>query len=207
MQELGILPHFAGIAIHDGWPSYYHFEGLHGLCNAHYLRELLFVFESTGQAWARDMMHLLSEIKHAVEASARGMLECATAAAYRHRYRRLIAQGKRVNPEMRDDPKRKDKRGGIKQSHACNLLRRLERYEEDVLRFMTHPLVPFENNLAECDIRMMKVKQKVSGCFRTLDRAKAFCAIRSYLATLRKQSKDLMAGLTEIFATSLSAAI
>ncbi|MET0963123.1 MAG: IS66 family transposase [Noviherbaspirillum sp.] len=206
MQKIGILSQFKGVAVHDGWPSYANFEGLHALCNAHHLRDLIFVFESTEQQWARSMMTLLCEIKAAVDASATGMLSPANAAPYWARYRSLVAQGQSENPPILTDPTREHKKGGIKQSLAHNLLKRLDRDAEDVLRFMTHPLVPFDNNTAERDIRMPKLKHKISGCFRSLEGAQAYCCIRSYLATLRKQSRDIMAALTTVFAGNMPAA-
>lgn len=206
MEAIGILPQFKGVAVHDGWPSYSRFDVVHGLCNAHHLRDLLFVFESTEQQWARSMMSLLCEIKAAVDACPAGMLSPDNAAPYRDRYNLLVAQGQKDNPARLTDPTRNHKYGGIKQSLAHNLLKRLDRDAEDVLRFMTHPLVPFENNIAERDIRMPKLKQKVSGCFRSFEGANAFCCIRSYLATLNKQSRNIMTALTTVFTGYMPAA-
>jgi transposase len=201
LEALNLLPRFKGVAVHDGWPSYYRFDVIHALCNAHHLRELEFVVDSTGQQWAQDMIGLLVEINQAVDASAGAALTKDRAAAYRRRYRRLLRQGREHNPEKLTDPTRKDKRGGIKQSFARNLIRRLDEHADDVLRFMSHALVPFTNNLAERDIRMPKLKQKVSGCYRSFAGAQAYCSIRSYLGTLQKQSADLMQALTMLFAT------
>lgn len=206
LPALNLLPRFKGVAVHDGWPSYYHFKVRHALCNAHHLRELEFVVDSTGQPWARRMMDLLVKISQAVDASADGALNKRDAKAYRRRYRRVLRQGYQSNPERLTDPTRKDKRGGIKQSLARNLLKRLDDHASDVLRFITDARVPFTNNLAERDLRMPKLKQKISGCYRSIAGAQAYCNIRSYLGTLQKQSRDLMQALTLLFAGRMPAA-
>jgi transposase len=199
LQAFNLLPRFKGVAVHDGWPSYYRFDVRHALCNAHHLRELEFVVDSTGQQWARDMMNLLVQMNRAVDASQHGVLNKHAAGVYRKRYRQLLERGRQHNPERLSDPTRKDMRGGIKQSTTYNLLRRLDEHVDDVLRFMRHALVPFTNNLAERDLRMPKLKQKVSGCYRCLAGAQAYCSIRSYIGTMQKQSKDLMQALTMLF--------
>src|SRR5436190_19015640 len=206
LLAFNLLPRFDGVAVHDGWPAYDSFNGTHALCNAHHLRELEFVVDSTGQLWAKDMIGLLVQMNDAVNASAGGVLSREVAGAYRRKYRRLIAQGHAANPETLTDPTRKDKRGGIGQTFAYNLIRRLDKRAHDVLRFMTDALVPFTNNLAERDIRMPKLKQKVSGCYRTFAGAQAYCSIRSYLGTLQKRSIDLMQALHIVFASRMPAA-
>ena len=206
LEAFNLLPRFKGVAVHDGWPSYYRFDVRHALCNAHHLRELEFVVDSTGQQWARDMMSLLVEINRAVDTSRNGVLSKPAAASYRDRYRQLLEQGRQHNPQRLTDPSRKDKRGGIKQSTTYNLIRRLDEYADDVLRFMRDARVPFTNNLAERDLRMPKLKQKVSGCYRRLAGAQAYCSIRSYIGTLQKQSKDLIQALTMLFSGRMPAA-
>jgi transposase len=206
LLAFNLLPRFDGVAVHDGWPAYDSFNVTHALCNAHHLRELEFVVDSTGQLWAKDMIGLLVQMNDAVNASAGGVLSSEVAGAYRRKYRRLIAQGHAANPETLTDPTRKDKRGGIGQTFAYNLIRRLDKRAHDVLRFMTDALVPFTNNLAERDIRMPKLKQKVSGCYRTFAGAQAYCSIRSYLGTLQKRSIDLMQALHIVFASRMPAA-
>jgi transposase len=201
-----VLPYFKGVAVHDGWPAYDSFEIIHALCNAHHLRELEFVVDSTGQPWAKDMIDLLLQMNQAVNASADAVLPPKIAAAYRGQYRCLVEQGYEVNPETMTDPTCKDRRGGIKQSFARNLLRRLDKRDDDTLRFMTEAEVPFTNNLAERDIRMPKLKQKVSGCFRTVAGAQAYCSMRSYLGTLQKRSGNLMEALIALFAGHMPAA-
>ena len=205
LEAFNLLPRFKGVAVHDGWPSYYRFKVQHALCNAHHLRELEFVVDSTGQQWAQDMASLLVKMNRAVDASENGVLSQHAAASYRRRYRQLIEQGRQHNPEKLTDPARKDKRGGIKQSTTYNLIRRLDEYADDVLRFMRDARVPFTNNLAERDLRMPKLKQKVSGCYRSLAGAQAYCSIRSYLGTLQKQSKGLIQALTMLFSGRMPA--
>lgn len=206
LQAFDLLPRYKGVAVHDGWPSYYHFNMRHALCNAHHLRELEFVVDSTAQSWAKRMMSLLVKMSQAVDASPDGVLSKHDAAAWRRRYRRLLRQGYEANPERLTDAARKDARGGIKQSLARNLLKRLDEHASDVLRFMTEAAVPFTNNLAERDLRMPKLEQKVSGCYRSMAGAEAYCRIRSYLGTLQKQSRDLMQALTMLFAGRMPAA-
>nr|MBV0878217.1 transposase [Noviherbaspirillum sp. L7-7A] len=145
------------------------------------------------------MMSLLVKMNHAVDASEDGVLSQHVAASYRRRYRELLEQGRQHNPQRLTDLTRKDKRGGIKQSTTYNLIKRLEQHADDVLRFMHDARVPFTNNLAERDLRMPKLKQKVCGCYRSFAGAQAYCSIRSYIGTLQKQSKDLIQALTMLF--------
>lgn len=197
MTALTILPRFRGVAVHDGWFSYRQYDCQHALCNAHHLRELLFIFESTGQQWARDMMHLLCEAKDEIARQSEGNKTRELQCQYdiKLHYLALVARGMNDNPELCRDPIKPTRRGRIKQSPATNLLRRLNDYADDVLRFTTDPNVPFDNNQAERDIRMPKLKQKVSGCFRATHGITAFCTIRSYLSTLHKQQKNLFQAL------------
>jgi len=209
MNDFGILPLYRGVAVHDGWFSYRQYSCLHALCNAHHLRELLYIFESTQQQWARDMMHLLCAAKDEMAARKNpdAALSAKRCASIRNVYAALIAQGMADNPAQRRELDQPIQRGRVKQSPAYNLLRRLHDYADDVLRFITDPAVPFDNNQAERDIRMPKLKQKVSGCFRTTHGIEAFCTIRSYLATLRKNQKNLLNALSETFAGRTPAAV
>lgn len=207
LNTFKLLPRFNDVAVHDGWPSYYYcFNVTHALWNAHHLRDLELVVDSTGRQWAQDMTYLLVEINNAVDASASAVLTSRTAAACRCRYRRLLGHGREHNPERLTDPTRKDKRGGIKQSFARNLIRRLDEYTDDVLRFMRHALMPFPNNLAERDIRMPKLKPKVSRCYRFFADAPAYCSIHSYLGILQQRPVDLMQALTMLFAARMPSA-
>ena len=185
MNDMDILPEFKGILCHDHWKPYYKIDCTHALCNAHHLRELTRVFEQDGQKWAQDLSNLLVTINNKV-IDAGGVLNAANAQKYRSKYRQIIKKGEIECPEP-VRPKEKGKRGRIKKSKSRNLLERLRDYENDTLRFMENALVPFSNNLGENDIRMTKVQQKISGCFRSMDGAKIFCLIRSFLSTSRKQ--------------------
>lgn len=202
-DALGILPVFAGVAIHDGWRSYRRYGCAHGLCNAHHVRELSFVAERYGQAWSTQMKALLLEIKQAVdEAKAAGAAALAALKRrrYRARYALILQEGIRANP-----PPVPGGKGRGKQSKAKNLLDRFNRWirlardGEEVLRFMEDFRVPFDNNQAERDLRMMKVKQKISGCFRSRAGASYFCRTRSYLSTMRKQGQGMLDALERVF--------
>jgi transposase len=202
LDEFGILPKFAGVAVHDCWAPYEGYDCKHALCNAHLLRELIYVSESTRQAWAGQMIELLREACRETQLSAeqgQRALGERRYGQYRQRYDALLAEGKRLNPRQARDPTREDRRGRIKQSEAYNLLSRLERFAEQVWCFATDHRVPFTNNQAERDIRMSKLKQKVSGCFRADHGFQAFCTIRSYLASLRKQRRSLIEALNATF--------
>lgn len=199
MNSIGILPLFRGILCHDHLKSYYTYtQCTHALCNAHHLRELEGVWEEDkNQQWAKEMKTLLEEINRAVK-DAGGMLGRNESEKYRQRYWSILQRAEAESPPP-DETSRKGKRGRVRRTKARNLLERLREYEGDVLRFMDNKHVPFTNNLAENDIRMTKVQQKISGCFRSLDGAKIFCRIRSYLSTCRKQEVNLSQALQMVF--------
>jgi len=188
MNHFDILPNFGGRIIHDFWKSYFTFDCTHGLCNAHILRELIFLHEQEHHIWAAQMHDLLLETRHFVNSQS-GQLTEEQKAPWLERYREIIARGWLANP-LKQKPFKT--RGRPKRSKAQNLLCRLGDYEDSVLAFLHDCQVPFTNNLAEQDIRMLKVRLKVSGCFRTLKGAKQFARIRSYLSTLRKQGRNIL---------------
>ena len=200
MDAIGILPKRTGWSIHDFWKPYLKYEhAQHGLCNAHHLRELIFISERTQQAWVTDMIDLLLKIKQQVEnAIAADQVSFPTnqITFFENRYDQIVTHGLAMNPPPERPP---GKRGRIKQSRAKNMLDRLQQHKGKVLAFMYDFKVPFDNNLAERDIRMLKVQQKISGCFRSADGAHAFCAIRSYISTIRKQGLSVWLALKSLF--------
>ena len=197
MEAIGILPGFNGILCHDHWKPYFHYGQIHALCNAHHLRELERAWEQDGQQWAQQLSVLLKEANQAVH-DVGGCLDAVTAEQYRGRYRELVQQAEQECPAPEQRPKN-GKRGRTAKSKSRNLLERLQCFENDVLRFLDDPLVPFTNNQAENDLRMIKVQQKVSGCFRSMEGAQIFCRIRSYITTCRKQGVTASEALRLLF--------
>lgn len=196
LQEIGILPQRTGWSIHDFWKPYLQYtQAQHGICNAHLLRELTFVVEQYHQSWAAEMRELLLKIKQTVEtakAAGQTALSPPQQQAFRSEYDRLVQQGLESNPA----PVRTEgQRGRVKQGPPRNLLERLRDHPEKVLAFMYDFDVPFDNNLSERDLRMAKVKQKVSGGFRSLEGANVFCQVRSYLSTARKNNQRILDAL------------
>jgi len=195
----GILPKFSGIAVHDAWCSYAQYGCSHALCNAHHLRELIGLCDQ-GQTWAKQMLELLLAIKACVEQAkqqGKSRLPVLQPIHFEGRYQAILKQGYAANPAPKHPVV--DKRGRPKQTPARNLLLRLDQNRKQVLAFLYDLSVPFDNNLAERDLRMLKVRQKVSGGFRTLSGAEAFCRVRGYLSTLRKQGKNLLTSLEQVF--------
>jgi transposase len=205
MDEMGILPEFEGKAIHDGWTSYPGYDCEHFLCNAHHLRELQFIQERYEQPWAFQMSLLLVTILRQgqlAQAEGHTALSPEQLQAFEARYQTLLEQGLAANPPLAPPPDAPKKRGRPKQSPPRNLLLRLQSQQASVLGFMHNFSVPFDNNQAERDIRMMKLKQKISGCFRSEGGAHRFARIRGYLSTLRKQGQDVLDALVALFSGS-----
>lgn len=196
MDDLGVIGAMTGVAIHDGWRPYRRYDVVHALCNAHHLRELAAIGMVWDQGWANDLATVLVDAKTAVDtarAAGRDRLDDTTLHSIRVRYGTLIAKGIAANPEPASG-----KRHGYN-NKAHNLLVRLDTQRADVLRFCSDFEVSFDNNQAERDIRMVKLQQKISGSWRTLNGARDFCAIRSYVSTLRKNQHDILTGLHRLF--------
>jgi len=203
LDHAGVLPRFTGIAIHDGFKPYRRYTHTqHALCNVHHLRELLGIIEQRPddpqQSWAVRMDRLLRDLNATVQrtrASGEDWLDPSVLAGYRAAYAQIIAHGNHHNPAGTIPT---GKRGVIKQTPARNLLVRLDRDREDVLRFAHDFRVPFDNNQAERDIRMITLQQKISGCWRTITGAEQFLALRAYLSTARKNDQPIAHALTAL---------
>lgn len=166
------------------------------LCNAHHLRELERVIQDDGHSWAKTLKQLLLDINQAVHA-VDGVLPASEVETYKSHYRDILAQGEAECPKP--PPKASGKRGRQKRAFSRNLLERLRDFEDDTLRFMTEAIVPFTNNQGENDLRMTKVQQKISGCFRSMEGAKIFCRIRGFLSTCRKNQVSPADALRDLF--------
>jgi transposase len=197
LEALQLVPKFKGELVHDGWRAYTAFDQCgHALCNAHLLRELTFLAEQHQQQWADELKTLLVEMKKAVEQTqAQGQTELDTSRqqVFIQRYMKLVQRGLELNPP----PEPPSGKRRVAQSPPRKLLLRLERDAHAFLAFMRDFRIPFDNNLAERDLRMMKVKQKISGAFRTLQGAELFARLRSYLSTARKQGQPMLQVLTD----------
>jgi transposase len=199
IDAIGILPGFLGRAIHDFWKPYFGYPCEHGLCNAHHLRELIFVHEEHHQLWAKSMITCLLDMKAAVDAARpnASALSPFQLRSFRKRYQAIIEDGYGQNPL--DLSARGKQRGPGKKTKSRNLLERLDKHRSQVQAFLTDFNVPFDNNQAERDIRMMKVQQKISGLFRSEEGATAFCRIRSYISTARKNALGALEAIQRIF--------
>jgi len=200
MDAAGVLPRFAGVAVHDGWSPYWRYEDVsHALCGAHLLRELEAITDEPGQGWAAGMAELLVDVKLVADrARAAGLKRVDdTARARLHaRYERLLADGQAANPPPLATGRRP---GRARRSPAARLLARLDTHRDEVLRSLDDTRVPFDNNQGERDLRMVKLQQKISGCWRTPAGAEAFLALRSYVATARKHGMNPLAVLRQLF--------
>jgi transposase len=204
MDAMGILPGFKGKAVHDHWDPYFGYgECEHTLCNAHHLRELVFVSEQYDQVWAQEMIDCLLDIKASVDqrkAEEVKELSATETAEFERRYDEILEKGFRENPSLpTSEDLGKKKRGRKKQSKPKNLLDRLAEDKQATLAFMCDFNVPFDNNLAERDGRMMKVQQKISGVFRSHNGVNSFCRIRSYISTARKNTVNILEAIQAAF--------
>lgn len=193
MDAMNVLPYFKGLLVHDHWKPYFTYICKHILCNAHHRRELERAFEQDGQKWALKMKNFLDKL-NTVTTQAGGVLSDKVIILYRKKYQKIL---KIADKECPENLKQRA------QSKSRNLLERLLEYEEETLRFMENEEAPFTNNQGERDLRMTKVQQKISGCFRAIKAAQNFCLIRSYLATCRKNGVSPMEALQLLFSGKL----
>jgi transposase len=198
MDKMGILPEYQGIMIHDFWGSYFKYQKCkHAECNAHLIRELRGVSKNFNQDWPQEMIDLLTESKkHADEMRELGKeIEKKDVEALSEKYRRIVMKGIEENPPPKISESQKRKKGRHRQSKAKNLLDRFIKHEDEILRFATDLRVPFDNNQAERDLRMVRVQQNISGCFRTPQGADAFCRNRGYISTIMKNMMSVIDSL------------
>ena len=197
IEDIGIIPRYKGVIIHDCWASYLSYGHCdHGLCGSHLLRELKFIMESNGYRWAENMKKLLQETSAKVSKRKRKRLTPKEYAALQKRYRNILTRGEKELPPIAK--KSTKSKGRIAKSGAHNLWERLKTYEDSVLKFARIDHVAFTNNRAEQDLRMNKVKQKVSGSFRNPLYAEAYCRITSYLKTMANQGVNSMVAIHKI---------
>jgi transposase len=195
LDAIDILPRFAGTSVHDGWRAYFQYACTHALCLVHLLRELTYLAEEQGLAWAAELISLMLAMKAATDQAreqGRPALHPQEVADWQAQFVSIVTAADATTPYAQAPPGHK---GRVKQSAARNLLDRLRTDQEAVLGFLHRLDVPFDNNQAERDVRMVKVQQKVSGSFRSQAGAVAFCRIRGYLSTLRKQGLQVFNAL------------
>ena len=198
MESRALLTFFSGILVHDHWKPYFKLTCQHALCNSHHLRELAFAHEQEGQAWAKLMIDLLESLLKEVYSQG-GALSEEQAAPYRDQYQTILKEAELECPPPPEPEGTGRKKGRLKRSKSRNLLERLVDFEQETLRFMIDVEVPFTNNQGENDIRMTKLHQKISGCFRSREGADIFCRVRSYLSTCRKNNVSATDALTMLF--------
>jgi transposase len=200
MERMAILPFFKQRLIHDFLSAYYRYtECLHGACNAHILRELAYAYEQLDQAWAQALIDLLLKAKKLTEESPEGLSKITTK-ELETQYQNIVQEGLGLNPEVEREA---GKRGQLKRSKQLNLLRRLQKNQAEVLAFVYDPGVPFDNNQAERDLRMMKTREKISGGFGNAERARHFCDLRSVISSTKKQQGNVLHALAGLIANPL----
>ena len=196
LNDMAVLPFFSGVLVSDGWKPYWSIEGIeHALCCAHLLRDLASLSSSARhRAWADDMAELLVEERSPSRAPRPRAGPASARASSAPTVTVIQSWSTGASPPClpATDP-------GSADRDAANLLRRLRDQRHEVTRYWSEPAVPFDNNQAERDLRMAKLQQKISGCFRTLAGAKAFCAVRSYLQTAQKHRLQGMDVLVQLF--------
>ena len=193
IKDMGVLTQFEGVVAHDAWNSYFRLPGQHALCNAHLLREMRCLHEQHGQHWAGEVRAALQGAYHQHKTQTLTQMDKE---AFYERFDALLIEGLNANPAAPSIPGR---RGKPKQAKGRNLALRCQKHRDAVLLFLEHDDAPFDNNQAEQDIRMFCIKRKVSGGFRSLAGGEAFCRIRSYVSTLRKQGMNVWQGLVSVF--------
>ena len=201
MDDAGVLPDFKGRAVHDFWDSYMKYDCDHAFCNAHLLRELVFLWEEQDQAWAKIMIDHLLAIKTAVDTArqnGQSALDAEDLNSFQASYVQIVDIGYAENPAP-DPPQGPKRSGRRKQSKARNLLDRFRDHPDGILAFMRDFAVPFDNNQSERDLRMMKLRQKISGTFRSFDALVDFCRIRGYVSTARKNGLNALDALRRVF--------
>ena len=204
IEEIGIIPRYGGVVIHDCWKSYLSYEHCgHGLCGSHLLRELTFIIDSNGYGWASNMKRLMQENCAIIAKRPSKQLSEQEYKNLQKRYRNILTRGMKELPPI--PPKQNGKRGKVAKSDAHNLWERLKDHESAVLLFAKLPHVPFTNNRAERDLRMSKVKQKVSGCFRKNIYAKAYCRISSYLQSMANKGYNPLVAIQMAFSGQIYA--
>jgi len=201
MDAMAILPGFTGTAVHDFWSPYFKYDCNHSLCNTHTTRELTGISENYFQKWSNEMKALLFEIKDCVDETRKisDSLEPDQIRIFEEKYDRMTKIGFEENPPPLIPENQTKKPGRKRQSKSKNLLDRFADYKNDILRFMHDFDVPFENNLAERDVRMMKVQQKISGTFRSSHGADMFCRIRGYISTVKKNKISVIDSIMDAF--------
>ena len=202
-DAMQILPKFKGVMVHDFWSPYFNYLSLHAICNAHIIRELKGISDNYGQKWCDQLHDLIYEIKEAVDTTRQvsSSLDQQLKTDFEERYSRILEIGILENPVL---PQLEPiaKRGRKKQSKAKNLLDRCQKCRTEILRFMNDFTIPFTNNLAERDLRMIKLQQKISGTFRSEEGATNFCRVRGYISTVRKHNLPVMSSIVGAFERS-----
>ena len=200
MKDIGILPNFTGTSVHDHWKPYYTYKDCtHGECNAHNIRYLKDIHVNYEHEWASSMIGFLVELNRRIKAlKSEGLtqMESQEMEQWLKRYHNTILEG--IIEDDEKSPKLFNKRGDLKKSKALQLLYKLQEYDIETLAFMYDFNVPFDNNLAERDLRMQKLRQKISGCFRGENSAQVFCDIRSYISTMKKRGQTALEAIRNI---------